>query len=141
MVEGRLILLDTNIFLELLLDQKRAAECENLLEHIATGDIEAAITHFAVHAVEAVLEDSKTLATFLANLEHSAGMVIYDTTLSDEMAAALISQKIDLDFDDALQYYVAKKLGAESIVSFDEHFDKLDIRRVEPRDLLRSGQT
>lgn len=133
MVEGRLILLDTNIFLELLLDQKRAAECETLLEHIATGKMEAAITHFAVHAVEAVLEDSKTLVTFLANLEHSAGMLIYDTTLSDEMAAALISRKIDLDFDDALQYYVAKKLGAESIASFDEHFDKLDIRRVEPR--------
>jgi len=48
-----LILLDTNIFLELLLDQKRAAECENLLDLISKGRMEAAITHFTVHAVEA----------------------------------------------------------------------------------------
>jgi hypothetical protein len=136
-----LILLDTNIFLELLLDQKRATECEELLQLISKGKTEAAVTHFAVHAVEAVIGDPKSLAIFLSNLEHSTGLSIYDTNLSDEMAAALIAQKIGLDFDDTLQYYVAKKLGVEALVSFDQHFDKVDIRRIEPRDLLRSGQT
>jgi len=136
-----LILLDTNIFLELLLDQKRATDCEELLQLISKGKTEAAVTHFAVHAVEAVIGDPNSLATFLGNLEHSAGLSIYDTNLSDEMAAALITQKIDLDFDDTLQYYVAKKLGVDALVSFDKHFDKVDIRRIEPRDLLRSSQT
>ena len=136
-----MILLDTNIFLELLLDQKRATECEELLQLISKEKTEAAVTHFAVHAVEAVIDDPKSLATFLGNLEHSAGLSIYDTNLSDEMAAALITQKIDLDFDDRLQYYVAKKLGVDALVSFDKHFDKVDIRRIEPRDLLRSSQT
>gem|GEM_PF-1148657 len=32
-----MILLDTSIFLELLLDQKRAAECERLLELVSKG--------------------------------------------------------------------------------------------------------
>jgi len=27
----------------------------------------------------------------------------------------------------AIQYYVAKKIGVGAIVSFDRHFDKLDI--------------
>lgn len=135
-----MILLDTNIFLELLLDQKRAAECENLLDLISKGKMEATITHFTVHAVEAALPDAKSLATFLRNLEHSVGLSVYDTNLSEEMATALISEKIGLDFDDTLQYYVAKKLGADAIVSFDEHFDRLDVRRVEPRDLLRTTQ-
>jgi predicted nucleic acid-binding protein len=135
-----LILLDTNIFLELLLDQKRAAECENLLELISKGRREATVTHFSVHAVEAVLGDARSLAAFLRNLEHSLGLSIYETNLSEEMAAALISEKVGLDFDDTLQYYVAKKLGVDALVSFDEHFDKLDLRRVEPRDLLRSTE-
>lgn len=136
-----MILLDTNIFLELLLDQKRATECEELLQLISKGKTEAAVTHFAVHAVEAAIGDPKSLATFLGNLEHSAGLSIYDTNLSDEMAAALITQKIGLDFNHTLQYYVAKKLGVDALVSFDKHFDKVDIRRIEPRDLLRSSQT
>jgi predicted nucleic acid-binding protein len=136
-----LILLDTNIFLELLLDQKGATECENLLELVSKGQMEATATHFSVHAVEAVIPDAGSLATFLANLEHSVGLSIYDTNLSDEIAAALISQKIGLDFDDTLQYYVAKKLGVDAVVSFDEHFDKLDIRRIEPREILSSSQT
>ena len=131
-----MILLDTNFFLELLLNQKRADECENLLDLISKGKMEATITHFAVHAVEAALKDADSLAIFLRNLEHSVGLSVYETNLSEEMAAALISQKIGLDFDDTLQYYVAKKLGVDAIVSFDEHFNKLDIRRVEPRDLL-----
>lgn len=131
-----MILLDTNIFLELLLGQKRAAECESLLALVSKGEIEATVTHFAVHAVQAALTPGKSLETFLRNLEHSVGLYIYDTNLSEEMAAALISEKIDRDFDDGLQYYVAKKLGVDAIVSFDEHFDGLDIRRAEPHDLL-----
>jgi predicted nucleic acid-binding protein len=139
MVETRLILLDTNIFLELLLNQRRAEECEKLLELVSKGQTEATVTHFSVHAVEAIVGDAKSLASFLRNLEHSLGLSVYDTTTSDEMAAALISQEIGLDFDDTLQYYAAKRLGADAIVSFDEHFDKLDIRRVEPHDLLRTA--
>ena len=132
-----MILLDTNIFLELLLDQKRAAECEELLQHISKGKTEAAVTHFAIHAVESVIGDTKGLGKFLSNLERSAGLSVYDTNLSDEMAAALLTDKVGLDFDDTLQYYVAKKLGVDALVSFDKHFDRVDVRRVEPHDLLR----
>lgn len=94
------------------------------------------MTHFSVHAVDTVVADTRSLATLLADSEHSVGLSIYDTNLSDEMAAALISQKFGLSFDDARQYYVA-----DAVVSFDEHFDNLDIRRIEPRDVLRSSQT
>ena len=43
--------------------------------------------------------------------------------------------KDGLDFDDALQSYVAKKLDAK-IVSFDKHFDKVKgLIRLRPRDV------
>ncbi len=131
------MLLDTNIFLELLLDQKRANECENLLELVSRGRMEAVVTHFTVHAIEAALGSGKNLDVFLRNLEHSVGLYVYDTSVSEEIAISLISKKIDRDFDDAVQYYVAKKLGADPVVSFDQHFDGLDISRVEPHELLR----
>ena len=39
---------------------------------------------------------------------------------------------------DGLHYYVAKKLGA-MIVSYDKDFDGLDVKRLEPQDLLGRG--
>jgi hypothetical protein len=86
--------LSTNIFLELVLDQKRADECENLLDLVSKGQTEATVSDFSVHAVEPVIPDTRSHATFLANLEHSVGLSIHYTSLSDEIAAALISQKV-----------------------------------------------
>jgi predicted nucleic acid-binding protein len=41
-----------------------------------------------------------------------------------------------LDFDDALQSYVTKKLNLE-IISFDRHFDGIEgLIRLRPKDVL-----
>ncbi len=133
-----MILLDTNIFLELLLDQKKANQCERLLEQVAEGKIEVVVTRFSVHAVEAIIGKSKDVAKFLRNVDASTGLLVYDTGNSDEMAATILQEKTKLDFDDALQYYVAKKLGVSPIVTFDSDFDSLDVKRVEPEALTGS---
>ncbi len=57
--------------------------------------------------------------------------------LSDEVRAVDSSLNLKLDMDDAIQYTVAKKLGAKAIVSFDKHFEDLDIPRVEPKQVVR----
>jgi predicted nucleic acid-binding protein len=135
-----MMLLDTNVFLELLLGQKRAGECQRLLEAMSRGEMEGVVTHFSVHAVEVALGGGDAPASFLRNLERSAGLYLYDSDISDETAAGLMAEKIHRDFDDSLQYYVAKKLGAESIVSFDRHFDGLDVPRVEPASALSEAK-
>ncbi len=48
------------------------------------------------------------------------------------MAASMLMDKVKLDFDDAIQYYIAKKFGVEAIISYDKHFDTVDIKRKEP---------
>jgi predicted nucleic acid-binding protein len=48
----------------------------------------------------------------------------------------MIMQEATLDFDDALQYYVAKKLGVDAIISYDKHFDELDVSRQEPLEII-----
>jgi len=131
-----MILIDTNIFLELFLGQERARECEEFLSKVSKGDIEAVVTIFTIHACEAVLNDSKSILVLLRNLHYSLGLTVYNTSMDDEIATAMMMDKTGLDFDDSLQYYVARKLGAEAIVSYDIHFDKIDIARQEPHDFL-----
>lgn len=134
-----MILIDANIFLELALDQENAEDCALLLAAISDGDLEAIVTHFAVHAVEASLRKGKRLTDFLRNIDVSQGLRIYDTTVPAENSASIIAEKIGKDFDDGLQYYVAKKTGATAIVSFAKHFDGRDIPRIVPRQALRRG--
>lgn len=127
-----MILLDTNVFLELLLKQSGAADCRKVLDRVSRGELEATVTHFSIHAVEAALGRGEALVEFLRNVEYSQGLYLHDTGIQEESSAAMMAKLVGLDFDDALQYYVAKRLGAEAIVSYDKHFDGLDIPRVEP---------
>jgi len=131
-----MLLVDTCIFLELLLNQSRAQECREFLDKIARGELEAIVTTFTIHAIEAIINEADTILSFLRNIMASKGLYVYITTISDEIAASILMGKIKRDFDDTLQYYVAKKLGVEAIVSFDKHFGGLDIPRKEPRDYL-----
>ena len=132
-----MILLDTNVFLELMLGQSKAADCEALLDAVSKGKIEAVVTHFTVHAVEAVLSSGEALLTFLRNLENSLGLTVFETGVAEEISVAMFTKRESLNFDDALQYYVAKRLGAEAIVSYDKHFDKLDVPRIEPSHFIK----
>jgi predicted nucleic acid-binding protein len=135
MEEDRLILVDTNIFLEYLLGQKRSDECEELLARLSRGDVEGVVTRFSLHSIEAVFR-SGLLVAFLGNIDRSLGLSVYDTDTVEESQVADVANEMGLDFDDAIQFYVARKLRVECIVTFDKHFDGLDVRRVEPKNLL-----
>jgi len=132
-----LILIDTNIFLELALGQEKAKECKEFLNAVSEGKYEVTITHFTIHAMAAILGRGPRLTEFLRSLENAEGVSVYDTSVSEEVSAALMADRIKRDFDDTLQYFVAKKIGSEAIVSFDKHFDNLDIPRLSPDALLK----
>lgn len=129
-----MILVDTNVFLEFLTGQKRADECGSLLARLSKGDEEGTVTRFTLHAIEA-LSDPGSVGAFLSNVERSMGLAVYDTDTAEEGEAAKVAENAGLDFDDALQYYVAKKVGARAIVSFDRHFDGLDVPRKSPAEV------
>jgi predicted nucleic acid-binding protein len=132
------MLVDTNVFLETLFAQARARESSLFLNRISQGSLAGVVTRFSVHSIEAILKGKPKgeLTSFLRGIDQSKGLTVYDTTTTDEVAASLLMEKIGRDFDDSLQYYVAKKLAAEPIVSFDRHFDGLDVRRREPKDFV-----
>ena len=95
------------------------------------------MTHFTVHGVETVLGSGEPLLTFLRNLENPLGLTVFETGVAEEIPAAMLTKRKSLDLDDALQYYVAKRLGAEATVSYDKHFDKLNVPRIEPSHLIK----
>ena len=86
MVGMGLILLDTNIFLELLMDRDKAGDCEALLRG-SRRRAEAVVSHFSLHAVEAVIGEGDGLLDFLRNVENSLGLSVHDTDVSDEIAS------------------------------------------------------
>jgi len=136
-----MLMVDTNIFLELFLGQEKADECENLLQKISSGELEAIVSKFTLHAIEAILNNPELTLTFLRNIQGSLGLNVYDTNIEEEMAAAMLMDKAKLDYDDALQYYIAKKFGVEAIISYDKHFDKTDIKRKEPSHFIKTKRS
>jgi len=128
-------LVDTNIFLEVMLSRLRKSSCKRFLNALKTGEKKGVVTDFSVHSIMVVMggfEKKRELKTFLSSLSAYEGLSVYTTTLLDELRAVDISQKGDLDIDDSIQYSAALRLSVDGIVSFDKHFDKLEIPRIEP---------
>jgi len=131
-------LLDTNIFLELLLDQEKAKECYLLISKVADGKIKCFISNFTLHSIEVLMyrkEKLKELKEFLVTLKNFKGLKIYFTDINEEIELLKASDRFNLDIDDAFQYYIAKR-NCLQIVSFDKHFDKTDIKRIEPAEII-----
>ena len=145
-------LLDTNIFLEWLLGQDQAEDCEQLLVLIERGELKAFVLSWALHSIAHLLYTRNSsphlLAHFLRRIQSAQGLDVWPTTVQDEYTALTLTKQYQnpstrpsatlLDFDDALHYYAAKTgvFFESTIVSFDTGFDATDIIRLEPKDVL-----
>ena len=61
----KMYLIDTNILLEVLLDQEMADECEKLILNLNEGHISAYISSFTLHSIEVILERNKKFPSFV----------------------------------------------------------------------------
>jgi len=87
--------------------------------------------------LSAILGKPELVLKFLSEMIIWRGLIIVDSSTEDEIMACELASKVGLDFDDGLQYFYAKRLGVD-IVSLDKDFDKTDLRRLEPIDILKS---
>jgi predicted nucleic acid-binding protein len=130
-----MILVDTNILLEVLLSRGRKEACKRLLGSLRDGDEEGLVTDFTVHSIMVIMDGMgrrRELRTFLLSLTAYKGLRIYQTSIVDEVRAVELTEKSKLDIDDAVQYSSAITAGVEAIASFDRHFEGLTIPRMEP---------
>jgi len=126
------VLLDTNIWLELLLDQEKAGQVRALLEKTPPDRLH--VTDFSVHSVGVILTRLRRLATlarFFEDLLGDPAARVVRLQREELRIVPAISAKFGLDFDDAYQYAAARSYGL-GLYSYDRHFDRTDLRRMEP---------
>jgi uncharacterized protein len=136
------LFIDANVILEFLLARQRQEESLALLKLISTGDVTAWVMSYAVHSIEYMLYregDLTALRNFLELLRSSMGLTVYDSNPAEDLAALAFTKKADaqfqLDFDAALHYATAKKHNF-TLVSFDQDFDRTDLLRKTPSEIL-----
>lgn len=129
-------LIDTNIFLEILLEQDKCEECEALLSKISQSSELFYISSFTLHSIEVIMirnERIDELTEFLSDVLASR-IIRIDTNTNEELNILKIMKKLKLDFDDSIQFYICQKNDFQ-IISYDKHFDKTPIKRLEPNDI------
>lgn len=128
-------LIDTNIFLEVMLSRKRKDECKEFLKQVSAGKIRGILTDFSLYSIMITMVNYKKyqeIRKFLTTLTAYKGLTVYNCTLDDKINCVDIVLNEKLDVDDSMQYASAISLQAKAIVSFDAHFDGLKLPREEP---------
>jgi hypothetical protein len=135
-----MFLLDTNVWLELMLNQERADEVSRFM--LAVPFSEIAITEFSLHSIGLTLSRLKSDALFVKFVSD----IIEDTQTTRIRLApdglkkiADAKSRFNLDFDDAYQYVAAEKHNL-TLVSFDADFDRTERGRKTPADVLKEQQ-
>jgi len=125
-------LIDTSILLELLLDQEKTQEVEQLLRRVPPETLH--LSEFSLYSVGIVLLRRRmqdVFARFVDDLLLSGGVRLVRLSLEDMQAIGSKAERFNLDFDDAYQYVAAEKHNL-TIVSYDADFDRTERGRKTP---------
>jgi predicted nucleic acid-binding protein len=132
MVGGLTHLVDTNVWLEVLLDQENAPSAMEFLAKAPPASL--AMTDFTLFSIAIILvrlKKGQLLATFLADTLEDGSVRRLSLEIDDLTDVLAACDSLKLDFDDAYQYVAAEKHGL-AIVSFDKDFDKTPRGRKSP---------
>jgi predicted nucleic acid-binding protein len=129
-------LVDTNIWLERLLEQERAEEVGEFLMLIPASDL--LMSDFSLHSIGVILDrlgERAILTRFVDDL-FIQGQVAHVSVRPEDITHLVeVMDRFDLDFDDAYQYVAAEHSDAV-IVSFDGDFDRTERGRQTPAEVL-----
>jgi predicted nucleic acid-binding protein len=120
-------LIDTNIFLEILLNQSRAEIAKKTLFDLFKSNEPFIVSSFTIHSIVVILENKKKLSElklFIESLAQIDAIIFYYPDFDEEKEIIENMSQWKLDFDDAFQYYIARKMDAQ-IITFDHDFKKV----------------
>jgi len=117
-------LVDTNIFLEVLLNQKNATQARTFLRK---SDIhELYVSDFSLHSIILILLRHKAFdltLRFITDTIHSGSVSVLALPPAELTEVIAAARQHGFDFDDAYQYVLAGRHDL-IIVSFDSDFDR-----------------
>jgi predicted nucleic acid-binding protein len=129
-------LVDTNVFLEGLLEQEKVETVRSFFQKTRLEEI--FISDLSLHSIGIILfklQKHKLFDSFLEDLVID-GIIVLSLKSHELKRLGAVSQEFRLDFDDAYQYAVAEKYNY-TLVSFDGDFDNTKRGRKTPAEVLR----
>ena len=132
-------LVDTNVWLERLLDQDKSEIVSRFLDTIPLGNF--FVSDFAIHSIGVILSRYKKLSLFekfLSDLFVNGQIEQLSLNSSDLLDVISNMQEFNLDFDDAYQLTVSQKYDL-TIVTFDKDFDVKGIRKNTPDEIIKKS--
>lgn len=129
-------LVDTNVWLERLLDQARSEEVGQFLTRIPSERL--FISDFAFHSIGVVLSRLKrtdVLLCFAQDAFMDGAVSLVHLEPEDTPQLVHVMTQFNLDFDDAYQYIVAEKYNL-TLVSLDSDFDRTERGRHTPQEIV-----
>ncbi len=112
-------LVDTNIFLAILLKEPTGAACKQFL---SDNGNQIAFTDYSLHSIGTILFRKNRPDLFTKFVQDFLRYVPVITLPRDQYAhLEAVNARYGLDFDDSYQYLVAKQTG-KTLVTMDNHF-------------------
>ncbi len=128
-------LVDTNVFLEGLLEQKKVEIVRSFFQLVDLDEIY--ITDLALHSMGIILFKLKKpglFNLFVTDMIEN-GMKVLSLSPKELIELDNVAVKFNLDFDDSYQYLAARNNYLQ-LISFDKDFDRTDINKKEPQALI-----
>jgi uncharacterized protein len=127
---------DTNIWLELLLNQEKSEVVSEFLTIVPPGQL--FVSDFAIHSIGVILSRLKkldALSLFLNDLFINGQIEQISLDPLDLIDVTHNIKKYNLDFDDSYQFTVAEKY-AMTLVTFDKDFRVAGLKKKTPQEII-----
>ena len=131
-----MVIVDTNVWVEQLLGQDRAAEVGEFLAGMPPDSL--LMTDFTLHSIGVILtrlQRPEVLSQFVDDVFGGDTVELVSVEPESMPRVVAVINQFRLDFDDAYQYVAAEQDNV-GIVSFDGDFDRTDRGRLTPAQAL-----
>ena len=115
-------LVDTNIFLEIFLQQDKSKDCKSFLEK-NIGDLN--ISDFSLHSIGDILfrkNNEKIFLKFISDILPNINLL--SLPQGDYKEIINVKKKIKLDFDDSYQFSICKRFDLK-LITMDQDFKRI----------------
>ena len=129
-------LVDTNVWLERLLDQEKSDIASEFLNSTPTDSL--FVSDFSIHSIGVILSRLKkyeVLKKFITDLFINGQIELLILDSIDLLDVIDNIKKHKLDFDDSYQFSIAQKFDL-TIVTFDKDFNAKGIKKKTPGEII-----
>ena len=130
-------LVDTNVWLERLLDQEKSEIASKFFDLISTDEL--FVSDFAIHSIGVILSRLKkyeVFKKFINDLFVNGQIELLSLDTIDLLDVIANIRDYKLDFDDSYQFSVAKKYDL-TIITFDKDFNIKGINKNTPDEIIK----